>query len=100
MGSVIYSPASLADLGDIWHYVANDSTIQADRLLARFRAKLEHLARWNTLGRPRPELSPRCRSFPIGKYCIYYRPTDDGIELLRLLHSARDIRQIQFPEGC
>ena len=98
MAQIIYSPASVADLREIWDYVAEDSIIQADRLLSRFRQKLEHLAKWNTIGRPRPELAPNCRSYPTGKYCIYYQPIGEGagIVLLRLLHSSRDIRQIKF----
>ena len=97
MPSIVYSPASITDLRDIWDYVAKDSLLQADQLILRFRSKLDHLAKWNTLGRPRPELALNCRSYPILKYCIYYRPTKEGIELLRLLHSSRDIRKISFP---
>ena len=98
MPTVTYSNASLADLSEIWAYIADDSPSQADRLIRLFHSKLEYLAQWNTLGRPRPEVAKECRSFPIGKYCIYYRPTDDGIELIRLLHSALDTRQIEFPD--
>ena len=98
MPEVTYSPAALADLDEIWDYIAEDSQFQADRLWERFRLKLEHLARWNTLGRPRPEIAKDCRSYPFEKYCFYYRPTEDGIELIRLLHSALDIRKIEFPK--
>jgi toxin ParE1/3/4 len=28
------------------------------------------------------------------KYLIFYRPLEDGIEILRVLHGARDIRRI------
>ena len=98
MPQFIYSPASEKDLDEIWDYVAEDSPLQADRLWERFRLKLEHLAEWNTIGRPRPELSKQCRSYPFGKYCFYFRPVDGGIEVLRILHSARDIGQIQFSE--
>jgi toxin ParE1/3/4 len=97
MPQVVYSPDSIEDLGGMWDYVAQDSVLQADRLIARFRQKLEYLAHNNLLGRPRPELSANCRSVPIGKYCIYYRPSLNGIEVLRLIHSSRDIRQIKFP---
>jgi toxin ParE1/3/4 len=98
MPQVIYSPDSIRDLADIWDYVAEDSVFQADRLIECFRSKLHYLARHNLLGRPRPELARNCRSVPLGKYCIYYRPMEDGIELLRLIHSSRDIRQIHFPK--
>jgi toxin ParE1/3/4 len=89
--------AAQSDLREIWEYVATDSLLQADRLLSRFSQKFDHLALHPELGRPRPELAQHCRSFPLGKYCFYFRPTEDGILLLRVLHSARDIRQISFP---
>jgi toxin ParE1/3/4 len=98
MPAVTYSTEAQTDLREIWDYIAKDSTLQADRLLLRFRSKLEHLARWNTIGRPRPELATDCRSYPFGNYCFYFRPTDAGIEVIRILHSARDIGQITFPE--
>lgn len=98
MAKVIYSDIAKADLREIWDYVSDDSQLQADRLLGRIRSKLEHLARWNTLGRPRPELSRNCRSYPFGKYCFFFRPIDNGIEVIRVIHAARDLDQIKFPE--
>ena len=89
MPTLIFSPASDRDIDDIWRYVAKDSEFQADRLITKFREKLEHLAKWNTMGRPRPEF---------GKYCFFFRPIDDGIEVIRIIHSARDLDQITFPK--
>jgi toxin ParE1/3/4 len=86
------------DLKEIWTYIAQDSEFQADRLLSRFWEKFHYLARFNTVGQPRPELSKNCRSFPFGKYCFYFRPHEDGILILRILHSARDLEQMAFPE--
>lgn len=87
-----------SDLKEIWNYIAEDSVSQADRLLGRFSLKFDYLASHHGLGRPRPELAQGCRSYPLGKYCFYYCPTENGILLLRVLHSARDIRQISFPQ--
>jgi toxin ParE1/3/4 len=28
---------------------------------------------------------------PLGNYIIFYRPIDDGIEVVRILHGARDL---------
>ncbi len=42
------------------------------------------------MGRQREELAARLRSFPVGSYVIFYRPIDDGIEVARILHGARD----------
>jgi toxin ParE1/3/4 len=43
------------------------------------------------LGRLRPELAPNLRNFPVGNHVIFYRPIDNGIEVARVLHGARDI---------
>jgi toxin ParE1/3/4 len=43
------------------------------------------------LGRLRPELATNLRSFPIGNSLIFYRPTQEGIEVARGLPGARNI---------
>jgi len=42
------------------------------------------------LGRRREELSPRLHSFPVGRYVLFYRQVESGIEIARVLHGARD----------
>ncbi len=43
------------------------------------------------LGKSVEELAPNLRFVPLGNYLIFYRPTDGGIEIVRLLHGARDV---------
>jgi toxin ParE1/3/4 len=43
------------------------------------------------MGRARDEIEQGLRSFPFGRYVIFYMPSDDGIDVVRVLHSARDI---------
>jgi toxin ParE1/3/4 len=43
------------------------------------------------MGRPRPELAPDLRSFPFRRYVIYYVPLPDGVDVVRVLHSTRDV---------
>ena len=43
------------------------------------------------LGRARGELEAGLRSFPFERYVIFYLPLADGIDVVRLLHSARDV---------
>jgi toxin ParE1/3/4 len=51
------------------------------------------------MGRKVGELAPNLRSLPVGSYLIFYRPIDDGIQLIRVLHGARDITPEHFAEG-
>ncbi len=41
--------------------------------------------------RARKELATDLRSFPFGRYVIFYTPVHDGIDVVYMLHSARDI---------
>jgi toxin ParE1/3/4 len=45
-------------------------------------------------GRARDELIPGLRSVPHGRYVIFYLPIEDGVEIVRLLHGARDLRRL------
>ena len=93
MPSVLTKPLARGDLLDIWDYVAADSLTKADRLLDTINKQCEKLARFPEMGRARDELAPSLRSFPVGKYVIFYRPIEDGIEVVRVLHGKRDLRE-------
>jgi toxin ParE1/3/4 len=85
------SPAARTDLDDIWFYIAQDNVEAADKLIDAIVARFPKLAAMPQLGRRREELSPRLRSFPVGRYVIFYRPLENGIEIARVLHGARDL---------
>jgi plasmid stabilization system protein ParE len=37
--------------------------------------------------------------FPVRRYVVFYRPLVDGIEVVRLLHGARDVTAIAEEAG-
>lgn len=91
MPRVLRHPRAAEDIAEIWDYIADDSFEQADAFVDRLDAKLQLLARQPMLGRAREELAPRLRSYSFEPYVIFYEPLADGIAVVRLLHSARDI---------
>lgn len=46
------------------------------------------------MGRLKDELAPFLRSFLVKNYLIFYRPIDQGIEIVRILHGLQDIETI------
>ncbi len=46
------------------------------------------------MGKPRDELFPNIRSFPVDNYLIFYRPLDKGIEILRVISGYRDLEKL------
>ncbi|MFG0291282.1 MAG: type II toxin-antitoxin system RelE/ParE family toxin [Rhodopirellula sp. JB044] len=37
---------------------------------------------------------PGCRSFSFGSYVIFFHAIEDGIEVARVIHGSRDMRNI------
>jgi toxin ParE1/3/4 len=91
MPRVLRRPLTAADIADIWDYIAEDSLDQADAWIDRLDETLQLLATQPKMGRARDELSPGLRSMPVGRYVIFYEPLHDGIDVVRVLHSARDV---------
>ena len=91
-------PLAETDVLEIWDYIADDSLAAADRWLDRLDEKFRLLATQPMMGRARDELAPGVRSFPIGRYVVFYVPLDDGIDVVRVLHGVRDIDAVFNPE--
>jgi toxin ParE1/3/4 len=94
MPSVVIRPKALADLAGIWVYIAEDSPRQADVFSAAIDRQIRGLARHALIGRARPELLTDLRSLPFGPYVIFYLPRKRGIEVVRVLHGARDLEPL------
>lgn len=60
------------DLLDIWGYIAQDNPAAADRFTDLLVQKCDNLCDFPELGTRRDELAPSLRSFPVGRYVIYY----------------------------
>jgi toxin ParE1/3/4 len=43
------------------------------------------------MGRERIDIAPLVRSFPVNNYLIFYRLIEEGIEIVRVIHGARNI---------
>ena len=84
-------PQAEQDLVDIFLYIHRDNPSAAEKLVRAVNAKCELLAHNPRIGRARPELKPDLRSFPYGAYLILYRPIDDGVEIVRVVHAARNL---------
>lgn len=94
MAVIERSPESRADYLNIWLYIAHDNPEAADRMLRSFDQKLELIARAPFLGRSRNDLRRSIRSFPVGRYLLFYRPIPEGIYLVRVLAGSQDHRRI------
>lgn len=78
-----------ADLLDIWHHVAIDNPDGATKLLRRIDEVCRRLETHPEIGARRDDAMPGLRIFPVGRYLVVYRLDVSDIEILRILHGAR-----------
>ena len=91
MAVIVLQPRAKADISEIWEVIAEDSDDQADAFIDLIDQNFQLLAQKSGLGRRREELAEGLRSFPVGRYVIFYLPIPGGVQIVRVLHGARDI---------
>ena len=92
MPTLIVSPLAEEDLEEIWSFVAERDVEAADRLIGEITGRFDHLLAYPEAGRARHDLLVNLRSLPVKRYVIFYQPTDDGVEIFRVLHGSRDVQ--------
>ena len=95
MALILRRPLFVEDLYATWAFIASDNEHAADRLLSELEDCCRLLAERPHIGSRRFNRYPFMRLFPFRRYLIIYQPLDtgNGIELIRLLHAARDYRR-------
>ena len=88
------SPEADDDIVEIASHIGADNLEAALRWVDVIDAKLRLLSEFPGLGAQRDELAAGVRSLPVGNYLIFYRPIDGGIEVVRVVHGARNLRRI------
>jgi toxin ParE1/3/4 len=96
---IIKRPRAYQDLDEQAAYLQRESPRVALRFLEAADAAFASLADMPTMGREYDPDNPRLagvRTFRISGFphLVFYRPLEDGIEVLRVLHGARDVPHI------
>ena len=82
-----YSRGALADLDEIFNYIARDNPGAAARLIERIEEIASLLAKHPYIGVITRK--PAIRRFPVGKYLIVYEVGSDEIVIQYVRHGAR-----------
>ncbi|HMV49733.1 MAG TPA: type II toxin-antitoxin system RelE/ParE family toxin [Blastocatellia bacterium] len=98
--NIVRREKALEDLADLAFYIANDDADAADRFLDAFEASIAQLSQMPYLGVAHPAGNPALfglRRWPIkefAKHLIFYLVFEDTIDIVRVLHAARDLERI------
>ena len=94
MTRVIYSPEAEAELVEIAEYIARRSEHYAEAYVVRLRKKAADVSRRPRACRRRDDLAPGLRSAILGNHLIIFRIVAEGIEVARVVHSARNLKSL------
>ena len=89
------SPSAEADMKSISSGLAQFSEDSGSKWLVGIRDLFDMLESHPDVGEFRAEFSiSDCRSFTYGRYVVFFRRLTDGIEIARIIHASRDLRNI------
>jgi toxin ParE1/3/4 len=91
MNGLRVSPLARFDLDQIYDRIARDKPDAARRWLDRTGDQFLLLAHNPEIGESRGDLRTGLRSISHGNYVIYFRSYKGRVEIIRVLHGARDI---------
>ena len=94
MAKLVVAPSARQDLSDIFDYIARDKPIAAAKWVEKIEEKCKLIATTPEFGERRPEYGSQIRSSVVGRYVIFFRPLENGIEVVRVIAGDRDIRSL------
>jgi toxin ParE1/3/4 len=88
------SRKAVQDLDDLWYFIAKDNETAASGQLERLHAAFKTLASQPHMGRVRPEIAPRMRSFAVGEHVVFYEAAGPGVRIIRVWDGRRDLARM------
>ena len=91
MTRIALSPRARQDLDEIWdHTDATWGPEQAEAYTRQLWQAIETVAARPTVGRACPEIRAGYRKFAAGSHILFYRTSNEGTDVVRILHQRMD----------
>lgn len=91
-GKLTLTPRARRDLDDIWDYSRNRwGERRAEAYLRQLSLDMRTVVDIPRLGQSAEEIRPGYRRFRSGSHVLFYRVTDTGIAVIRILHERMDV---------
>ncbi|MDQ6434738.1 type II toxin-antitoxin system RelE/ParE family toxin [Mesorhizobium sp. LHD-90] len=82
-------PEAKADIKAITHYIAKDNRRAAEGWFEEVYERCRRIGEMPRMGVARFDIRPGLRSLPFGNYLILYGEIEGGVEIIRVVHGAR-----------
>jgi plasmid stabilization system protein ParE len=98
MSGYQFTPQAVGELLDIWSFIAKDNPEAADRVEAAIFRACDLLVDSPLAGTIRKDVTPLPVRFwivqPHSNYLIVYNPKEKPLQIIRILHAARDLPSV------
>jgi toxin ParE1/3/4 len=87
--------AALNDIIEIGDFIALDNPMRARSFIAEIEQTIFNKIAIRPRSFPaRDDLAPDLRAAAHGRYLLFFRMTDEVVEIVRVFHGARDLRRM------
>ncbi len=94
MTDYVLTPRARADIEDIWDYTAAHWNVrQAETYIRHIQAAIEAVADEPGIARSCAEVRKGYFKFPAESHIVFFRLTQDGVEVVRILHGRMDFER-------
>lgn len=95
MKDFILSLDAEQDLNEIWEYIASDNPDAADRISQEIYRAIQGLVEMPRKGHTREDLTNKPVLFwAVRSFLVVYSPDTKPLKIVRIIHGARDIRNL------
>lgn len=90
----VLTPRAQRDIEDIWDYTVDHWNVgQAETYIRQIHHAIEAVAAKPKLARSCNAIRPGYWKYPAGSHVLFFRMRDEGIDVVRILHSRMDFEQ-------
>lgn len=89
------SAQAAREVENIWEYIAKDDVAAASRVRLEFYEAFQKLADRPGIGHTRHDLTGQpVRFWPVRSYLVVYKADSRPLEIVRVVHGARDLTRL------
>lgn len=92
---VVYTPAAVDDMDEIFSYISQDNISAAENLLGKLDQQIKELSSFPNMGNVLSDdeytlVQRGYRFIVVHPYIVFYRIISDAVVIYRILHGRRD----------
>ncbi len=95
----IFAPSATRDLDRLYQYFLETNVEAGEKLFKALNQRFYNLTQFPNIGKPYAHLHPNIRGLLVEKHIIFYRVTENQVEIVRIIDGRQDLDQLFTAEN-